>query len=80
MGLGAICDLGSGRVDEPRDRSFSVAEFVTLDDGRHVMLHEDHGFTIGWRSSGQPHLGDMRERHTVESITSDVLTVMLPDE
>jgi hypothetical protein len=48
VGLGAICDLRSQQPNQPFSQSFSVSEFVTLDDGRRVILHEDRGFTIGW--------------------------------
>lgn len=80
VGLGAICDLGPRRFDDARSQSFSVSEFVTLEDGRRVILHEDRGFTIGWRSSGEPGSGDIRGHETRDSITRDVLNVVLPDD
>ena len=80
VGLGAICDLGPQRFDEARSQSFSVSEFVTLEDGRRVILHEDRGFTIGWRSSGESGSGDIRRHETLESMTRDVLNVVLPDD
>lgn len=80
VGLGAICDLRPQRFDEARSQSFSVSEFVTLEDGRRVTLHEDRGFTIGWRSSGEPGSGDIRGHETLESITRNVLNVVLPDD
>jgi hypothetical protein len=80
VGLGASCDLGPQRSDDPRSRSFSVSEFVTLEDGRRVLLHEDRGFTIGLRSSGGPGSGDIREHQTLESMTRNVLNVVLPDD
>jgi hypothetical protein len=80
VGLGAICDLRPQRLDEAGSQSFSVSEFVTLEDGRRVILHEDRGFTIGWRSSGEPGSGDIRGQETLDSITRNVLTVVLPDE
>lgn len=62
------------------DRSFSVSEFVALEDGRRVILHEDRGFTIGWRSD-QTDPGDLAgQRWTLESLTRDVLNVVLPDD
>jgi hypothetical protein len=79
VGLGAICDLRPLRSG-PRARSFSVSEFVALEDGRRVILHEDRGFTIGWRSSGESDPGDIQERKTLESLTRDVLNVVLPDD
>ena len=73
VGLGAICELRPQRSDEARSQSFSVSEFVTLEDGRRVILHQDRGFTIGWRSSGRGH-------ETLESMTRNVLSVVLPDD
>ena len=49
VGIGAICDVLPRRLGEARSQSYSVSEFVTLEDGRRVILHEDRGFTIGWR-------------------------------
>jgi hypothetical protein len=51
-----------------------VSEFVTLDDGRRVILHEARGFTIGCGS------GDGWEHLTMEDMTRSVLTTVLPDE
>jgi hypothetical protein len=47
VGIGAICDLRTPLVPDARSQSFSVSEFVTLEDGRRVVLHEALGFTIG---------------------------------
>ena len=80
VGLGAICDLRPQRSDETRSESFSVSEFVTLEDGRRVILHEDRGFTIGWGSSGESGSGDIRGHETPESMTRNVLNVVLPDD
>jgi hypothetical protein len=81
VGLGAICDLGPQRFDGgARSQSFSVSEFVTLEDGRRVILHEDRGYTIGWRSSGEPDPADLRAHQTPDTITRDVLNVVLPDD
>lgn len=74
VGLGAICDLGPQRSDEVRSQSFSVGEFVTLEDRRRVLLHEDRGFTLG---SGS---GDIRQHETLERLTREVLNVVLPDD
>ena len=73
VGLGAICDLRPQRSEEARSQSFSVSEFVTLEDGRRVILHEDRGFTIDWRSSSESH-------ESPESMTRNVLNVVLPDD
>ena len=57
-----------------------VSEFVTLEDGRRVILHEGRGFTLGWGSIGESGSGDIREHETLESLTRDVLNVVLPDD
>src|SRR6267143_569430 len=80
IGLGAICDLGPERSADARSQNFSVSEFVTLEDGRRVILHEDRGFTIGLRSTGESNPGDLREHETLESLTPNVLAVVLPDD
>lgn len=80
VGLGAICDLGPERSADARSQNFSVSEFVTLEDGRRVILHEDRGFTTALRSTGRSDPGDLREHMTLESLTRDVLNVVLPDD
>jgi len=79
VGLGALCDLGPERPD-PRERSFPVSEFVTLEDGRRVTLHEDRGFTTAVRSTGPIDPGDLRQHSSLESLTEAVLTTVLPDD
>ena len=46
VGIGAICDLRPPSPEQQGGRSFSVSEFVRLDDGRCVLLHEERGGTI----------------------------------
>jgi hypothetical protein len=79
VGIGAICDLHAGRADDARTQSFSVSEFVTLDDGRRVTLHAERGFSIGIRSTGPPVPRDVRLGLTLDDLTRDVLTVVRPD-
>jgi hypothetical protein len=80
VGLGAICDLRPPRAD-PRDQDFKVSEFVTLEDGRRVLLHDGgRGFTIGVRSTGTWKPPDVRWKRTLEQLTDDVLLVVLPDD
>ena len=80
VGLGAICDLGPERSTDARSQNFSVSEFVTLEDGRRVILHEDRGFTTALRSTGRSDPGELREHTTIEHLTRDVLNVVLPDD
>lgn len=80
VALGALCDLSRHRSDEASTQNFSVSEFATLEDGRRVILHEDRGFTIGLRSTGNADPGDLRAHETLESLTRDVLNVVLPDD
>jgi hypothetical protein len=80
VGLGAICDLRPQRTDL-RDRDFLVSEFVTLADGRRVLLHDGgRGFTIGVRSTGECEPRDVRSGLTLGDLTRDTLTVVLPDD
>jgi hypothetical protein len=79
VGLGAICDLRPQRFDDGRSQSFSVSEFVTLEDGRRVILHDDRGFTIGVGRASE-RLDDLRAHETRDSITRNVLLVVLPDD
>ena len=79
VGLGAICDLGTTTSSEGRSQGFSVSEFVTLEDGRRVILHEGRGFTVGW-GSNMLDPGEIREGLTPDSITRDVLNTVLPDD
>ena len=74
VGVGAICDLRTPGSDDGHSQSFSVSEFVLLENGQRVILHKDRGFTIG---SGA---GALRDYETPESITQDVLNVVLPDD
>jgi hypothetical protein len=80
VGLGAICDLSPQQSDRASSQSFSVHEFVIVEDGRRVTLHEDRGFSLGWRSTGEPGSAHIREHETLESLTRDVLNVVLPDD
>jgi hypothetical protein len=79
VGLGAICDLDPRTPDKARSQSFSVSEFVTLEDGRLVILHEDRGFTIGLGSSRET-AADLRRGLTLEVLTRQALNVVLPDD
>ena len=80
VGIGAICDLRPQRLDQPHSQNFSASEFVTLEDGRRVILHQDRGLTLGWRSLGDVDPGDLSERGTADSLTQSILTVVLPDD
>ena len=81
VGLGAICDLRPLRAD-PRDQGFKVSEFVTLEDGRRVLLHDGGRglMTSGVRSTGGWRASDVRWKLTLEQLTADVLVVVLPDD
>jgi hypothetical protein len=80
VGIGAICDLAPERFDQAHSQSFSVSEFLTLEDGRRVILHEDRGFTIGWGSPAGSGAGDLGSSESLDSVTRNVLNVVLPDD
>ncbi|MFV2087854.1 hypothetical protein [Micromonospora sp. LOL_021] len=80
VGVGAICDLRPHPADAADTQSFSVGEFVVLDDGRRVLLHQDRGFTLGRRSAGDARPGADPVDEARESVTRSVLTVVLPDD
>ena len=54
--------------------------FGLADDLVGVLLAQDRGFTLGLRSSGESGSGDIRAHETLESLTRDVLNVVLPDD
>lgn len=73
VALGATCDLHE-TSDDGRTVSFAVSEFVELEGARRVVLRGDLGFTAGWNSPSPIW------SWTEESLTQDVLNVVLPDE
>jgi hypothetical protein len=74
VGLGAICDLRTPGFDDKHSQSFSVSEFILLENGQRVILHAERGFTIGTGA------GALRDYETPDSITHDVLNVVQPDD
>ncbi|WP_143740282.1 hypothetical protein, partial [Micromonospora echinospora] len=80
VGLGATCDLARAYPEDVCTRSFIVSEFVKLEDGRRVLLHAERGLTLTARSTGAPGGGAIPLHETRDSLTQDVLTVVLPDD
>ena len=79
VGLGALMISGRSACRNRATRASRWSEFVTLEDGRRVTLHEDRGFTIGRRSTRKP--GPIGGQHaTLEEMTRHVLTTVLPDD
>ena len=74
VGLGAICDLDLNAIGGRRENSFIVREFALLDNGERVILHAERGY------SSKISTGDIWAHETVETITRDVLTTVLPDD
>lgn len=72
--MGAICDIDSAAVDAGFDFAFAVSEFVQLDTGERIILHAERGF------SGHSSTGDIWTHQTVDTLTSAVLTTVLPDD
>jgi hypothetical protein len=75
VGLGAICDLDPSpyAIHDERQHSFTVCEFALLDNGERVTLHAERGY------SGRASSGSIWAHETVETVTHDVLNVVLPD-
>ena len=87
--LGAICDLATGAPETGPSQSFTVREFVELDNGRHVVLRE-----LGWTTSSVRALVELEDGRRVvledvapartgltpDRIRQDVLNVVLPDD
>ena len=59
-----------------------MSEFVTLEDGRRVLLHDGGRglMTSGVRSTGGWQAPDVSWKLTLEQLTDDVLLVVLPDD
>lgn len=74
VGLRAICDLEPDAIDDGREHSFRISEFALLENGERIILHDERGYT------GRISSGDIWAHETVERITRDVLTALLPDD
>lgn len=74
VGVGALCDVWSG-TPTSRRQSFSVLEFVDLEDGRRVML-DQRGWTQA-RVGGSD--DDPSATTTEDDLIESVLNVTLPD-
>jgi hypothetical protein len=73
VGIGAICDFRTGGPEPGPSQSFSVSEFVMLEDRRRVVV--DHrGFTLGSK------VGTVRAGLTPQVMSQQVLNVVLPDD
>ena len=73
VGIGAICDFRTGGPEPGPSQSFSVSEFVVLEDRRRVVV--DHrGFTLG------SNVGTVRAGLTPQVMSQQVLNVVLPDD
>lgn len=73
-GLGAICDLEPIASDDGSAVHFRVGEYLDLEDGTRIVLHNERGFSAGmpW-DQFWPH-------QTVETITNYVMMTVLPDD
>lgn len=80
VGIGAICDLCPPSPEQPSARSFSVSEFVRLEDGRCVLLHEERRGTRSAPMGPGASATDEECRDSAESLTQFVLDVVLPDD
>jgi hypothetical protein len=75
VGIGALCELGEPRPASDPAQGFAISEFVLLENGRRIILHNERGVTIG--TSGP---GPARSKMDANSIVSSVLGAVLPDD
>ncbi|MDI3340103.1 MAG: hypothetical protein QJR03_06180 [Sphaerobacter sp.] len=87
--MGAICDFATGAPDPGPSQSFSIREFLELEDGRLVVTRE-----LGFSLSSVRELVELEDGRRVvlenaaparagltpDSIRQDVLNVVLPDD
>lgn len=89
VAIGAICDFATGAPESGSSQSFSVREYMELNDGRHVVV-DSRGFTLSsvnelveledGRRIVLENVAPARAGLTPESIRQQVLNVVLPDE
>lgn len=91
VGIGAICDFATGTPESgpSQSLSFSVREFVELEDGRRVVV-DNRGFTTSairelveledGRRVVLENVTPARAGLTPDSIRQQVLNVVLPDD
>jgi len=72
VAISAECDLVHSSSTSKDCQSFSVREFLNLDDGNRVILRENLEFTIGEPGA------DVHEDLDAESLTQAIRSVVLP--
>jgi hypothetical protein len=55
VGVGAWCEFGASGPAGDRTQGFAISEFVMLENGRRVILHQERGVAVA--TSGQVLLG-----------------------
>lgn len=63
-----------------RGASFRVHEFADMADGRRLTLHEERGFSMVVKVTGQSAPGEPWQSLTLEALERDVRTTVLPDD
>jgi|ThiBio_1000_plan_1041568.scaffolds.fasta_scaffold33910_1 hypothetical protein len=90
VGIGALCDFATGAPESGPSQSYSIEEFVELEDGRRVVVVNDRG----WTESSVRKLVELEDGRRVvlenvapagtgetpDSIRQQVLNVVLPDD
>lgn len=89
VGIGAICDFASEASESGSSQSFSVRQFVELENGRHVVIG-DRGFTQSsvrqlqvledGRQVALENVAPARSGMTRDRMRRHVLNVVLPDD
>jgi hypothetical protein len=79
VGIGAICDLNTPPPDSPGSGSYSVSEFVRLEDRRCILLHKELGFSHSPpKGPGAP--SGQGFHYSADLIKRNVLNTVLPDD
>lgn len=89
VGIGAICDFASEAPESGPSQSFSVRQFVELENGRHVVI-DDRGFTQSsvrqlqvledGRRVVLENAAPARSGMTPDRMRQQALNVVLPDD
>lgn len=72
VGLGAICELVQPVQSESSQATFTISEFVEMESGRWIVLHNDRGLAVGGNV--------VTDRFRTDELSELILGALLPDE